>query len=188
MNPKRIIKKIIIIFFILLGVSALGAFVFFGIYINTHTRTGISGGYSYKPTPILADKVSVYLEPEPGDTITYGFDTGYYDYSCNYQYTDIEERKANSKTYLEFILKKEDLVEQKDETGTNLKIYHKIDDSWVDITPLKAEMKEIPNNAYMRVSFTFYALEELEEGNFYKIEYGPNTIEFMMGVEKTWLS
>lgn len=106
----------------------------------------------------------------------------------NYSYSiekEINGEIIESVTSLWFVSENNESKNEK-----KVKLYHKSGDSYIDITPEKVEVSmETPEPTQgmvsgttpkTRVIFTFYSLERLSIGEYYRIEYGDETIDFLM--------
>ena len=168
---KKNIKKIIIIFvaltifFILLGVV---------IYQNHKSRNieAIQKSVIRELKPIKADKVSYYLEPGEKELRSYGSGYGGYDIGSYYFYP------VDNRTSIGFWIEKEE-----GECDENPKIYQKKNGEYVDITPEESKAEIIrEDSSLVLFDFSFFSLEKMEEGYYYRIEYGPYIIDFYIAV------
>ena len=130
--------------------------------------------------PIKADKISKYINARETEIVGYpnSRDCGSYYFE---QRMINDNHKQVGKMTLCF------MIEEVTENGKEPKIFQKIDNDYVEITPAKTEAEIIYGESISRCKFTFTSIEELKAGNYYRIEYGPYTIDFYMAIFKYYV-
>ena len=158
---------------ILLILSFLTVFILLGVIIFIRSREPkitVGRREAQELRPIMADKVSLYMEP--GETVFYGGTTSSNNMG-SYRFSDFE-----NETSLRFWIEKE-------EGECDIpKIYRKTDSEYVDMNPSDSKAEIIMGDSMLLFDFTFYSIGELKEGNYYRIEYGPYTVDFFMAMNK----
>ena len=160
---------------ILLILSFLTVFILLGVIIFIRSREPeitVGRREAQELRPIMADKVSLYMEP--GETVFYGGTTSSNNMG-SYRFSDFE-----NETSLRFWIEKEE-----GECDENPKIYQKKNGEYVDITPEESKAEIIrEDSSLVLFDFSFNSIGELKEGNYYRIEYGPYTVDFFMAMNK----
>ena len=173
-DKRRINIKIVLPF--LLGVLLVLILLGFIIFLRlTDDKGGVERRIDEVPVAILAENVPEYLEKDCFDIPT----TGYGDYKYQDNYFDKEKDVIvnKSKTTLSF-----DLPENSDYTEKKIKLFLKSGDSYIEIIPESSEAKEAQSfKGYTHITFSFILIDKFKDGDYYRIEYGPYTIDFMMG-------